>query len=52
MRLLNGMHWPNSKVWDIEQCLRAAPGCVTVLHHDLFPGPDAITGQTGDVENN
>lgn len=52
MRDLRGMHWPNSRVWDIEQCLRAAPGCVTVLHHDLFPGPDVITGQTGDVENN
>lgn len=49
-RILNGSHWPNQRVWNIEQCLRAAPGCVTVLHQQLV-NDSLLGGRTADDEN-
>lgn len=49
-RILNGSHWPNQRPYNIEQCLRAAPGCVTVLHHQLVNDP-LLGGRTADDEN-
>ena len=51
-RVVNGMHWPNQKTWNLEQLLRAVGdrGAVTVLHHQLFD-MDEMTGHGGDHEN-
>lgn len=52
MRVVNGMHWPNDRPWNIEQCLRAArsQGSVTLLHFQMFPF-DPVIGMWGDAEN-
>lgn len=52
-RSVVGIHHPNLKTWNLEQERRivGATGAVTVLHHQCFAGPDAMTGHTGDVEN-
>lgn len=52
-RSVVGVHWPNLHTWHLEQARRVIgpTGAVTVLHHQLFAGPDAMTGHTGDVEN-
>lgn len=52
MRLVNGMHWPNHRAWDIEQALRVARprGSVTLLHHHMLDR-DELIDQWGDAEN-
>lgn len=52
MRVVNGMHWPNHRPWNIEQALRAArpTGSVTILHHQMLRR-DELIDQFGDVEN-
>jgi len=51
-RVVNGIHWSNQRHWWIEDACRVdrGRGCVTVLHHLLFPR-DELADQWGDVEN-
>lgn len=51
-RVVNGMHLPNRKMYDVEKAIASAKGtgCVTILHHLMFPRDD-VADQWGDVEN-
>lgn len=51
-RVVNGMHAPNRRMWDVEKCIASArgTGCITILHHLMFQR-DTVADQFGDFEN-